>query len=70
MYDVIDLVSGELIETGFDSAKDARRWMEANDYNDEIYGVSGGDEDDRDVWGFDSREGSEELDDLGWEPID
>ncbi len=56
MYDVIDLISGELIETGFDTAQEARNWMERNSYNEESYGVSGGDEDDRDPWGFDSRE--------------
>lgn len=56
MYEVVDLRTGELIETGFDTRVDAQRWLDSNNYDNENFGVSGGEEDDRDPWGFDNRE--------------
>lgn len=41
MYDIIDLVSLEFIEGGFDTYADAQRYLEENNYSMEQYGIEG-----------------------------
>lgn len=49
MYDIINLVTLELIEGGFETYADAAEYLERNGMDYETYGIEGpADEDDRD----------------------
>lgn len=57
MYDIINLITMELEEGGFDTYGDAQRYFEQQGYSYDNYGISGpAQEDDRDPFAFDERE--------------
>lgn len=44
MYDIIDLLTGEMVDGGFDSYAYAVRYFEAEGYNYEMYAIVGPDD--------------------------
>ena len=52
MYEIINLMTGELEESGFETYEEAQRYFEANLYNWDTYGIEGpANEDERDPFG-------------------
>lgn len=68
MYDIRDLNTNELIESGFDTYHDAAAWFEGNGMDYDHYGITGpGGEDARDPWGFSERAELIEEEEVGEE---
>jgi hypothetical protein len=55
-YEIIDLLTNEVVETGFETYAQAVRYFEANGYNYDIYSIEGpAEEEDDEIGAWEDR---------------